>query len=407
MMKKTQLFLVAALCLICLFDTQAQDWSTGGNNLDNNDYLGSNANNRDIQFKQLSKHVGKFRGGLLNDDELGYFGVGLWNNYADDPQERLHVKDGYVLFEGLDNFETSGDESRIYLGNTGYVLKSIKGTGLQFDVEGLSGAMTILNTSGNVGIGISNPQVKLDVNGTICSSNLSGGGQQILITDNNGGITVPNPPCDPSSLPFFLGGNVGLDGAGALGFCDDHDLRINTNGITRMTVARYGSVGVNNTPDANIKFSIYSDDVIGFCSSTDFDLGTNDYNYNTKLLITNPNTKALAVINNTDPQNAYDEFVVYGDGVVFARAFEVTSGIFSHPDYVFSDDYKLLPLEELKKYIGKNKHLPNVPSAKEVQEEGAVNLLEMQQINLEKIEELHLYILQLHEEIAQLKNNMR
>ena len=59
-------------------------------------------------------------------------------------------------------------------------------------------------------------------------------------------------------------------------------------------------------------------------------------------------------------------FQVMGDGRVFAREVEVTLANF--PDYVFAKDYYLMPLGELKKYIETNHHLPNIPSAKEVEE---------------------------------------
>ena len=72
------------------------------------------------------------------------------------------------------------------------------------------------------------------------------------------------------------------------------------------------------------------------------------------------------------------------------------------PDYVFSDDYTLTPLPELKKQIEAAHHLPNIPSAKEVEENG-LEVGEMQRKMMEKIEELTLYIIELHEEIEQLK----
>jgi hypothetical protein len=69
-------------------------------------------------------------------------------------------------------------------------------------------------------------------------------------------------------------------------------------------------------------------------------------------------------------------------------------------DYVFDDNYALKPLEELSNYIKENKHLPNIPTAKEV----ATNGIELGQMNLqlvEKIEELTLYILDLERRLKQ------
>ncbi len=65
------------------------------------------------------------------------------------------------------------------------------------------------------------------------------------------------------------------------------------------------------------------------------------------------------------------------------------------PDYVFADEYKLMPLEELEAFIRTEKHLPNIPSAAEVEEEEGFDVGEMQRLTLEKLEELTLYILEL------------
>jgi len=72
------------------------------------------------------------------------------------------------------------------------------------------------------------------------------------------------------------------------------------------------------------------------------------------------------------------------------------------PDYVFKEDYPLLSLEEIQKHIQEKGHLPNMPSAKEVEANG-VELGEMNKLLLEKIEELTLYILEQQKEINKLK----
>jgi len=74
----------------------------------------------------------------------------------------------------------------------------------------------------------------------------------------------------------------------------------------------------------------------------------------------------------------------------------VTTATQTLPDYVFEEDYKLLPLTELADFIEREQHLPNVPSNTEIQERGSLNLNEMQLALLEKIEELTLYTL-MHE----------
>jgi len=72
------------------------------------------------------------------------------------------------------------------------------------------------------------------------------------------------------------------------------------------------------------------------------------------------------------------------------------------PDYVFSKDYNLLPLSEVEQFINENHHLPNIPSAAEVEENG-INIGEMNAKLLLKVEELTLYILDLQKQINELK----
>ncbi len=75
------------------------------------------------------------------------------------------------------------------------------------------------------------------------------------------------------------------------------------------------------------------------------------------------------------------------------------------PDYVFSEHYKLPTLEEIKKHIQEKGYLPNMPSAKEVQNHG-IQVGEMNKLLLEKIEQLMLYTLKQQEEIEKLKTKI-
>jgi len=85
------------------------------------------------------------------------------------------------------------------------------------------------------------------------------------------------------------------------------------------------------------------------------------------------------------------------------KAKEVLVSTTGWPDYVFAKDYKLLPLNEVEKYIDENQHLPNVPSAVEVESNG-IQLGEMNAILIRKVEELTLYVLDLQKQINALKN---
>jgi len=75
-------------------------------------------------------------------------------------------------------------------------------------------------------------------------------------------------------------------------------------------------------------------------------------------------------------------------------------------DYVFDPGYKLAPLSEVSKYIEENHHLPDIPSAAEVQKNG-VGLSEMQGKMLAKIEELTLHMIQAEERNNRLEERNR
>ena len=72
------------------------------------------------------------------------------------------------------------------------------------------------------------------------------------------------------------------------------------------------------------------------------------------------------------------------------------------PDYVFESDYKLRELVELGQYIRKNKHLPEIPSAKEMEKEG-VEIGKLNMVLLKKVEELTLHLIKLNKKIDQLE----
>jgi hypothetical protein len=76
------------------------------------------------------------------------------------------------------------------------------------------------------------------------------------------------------------------------------------------------------------------------------------------------------------------------------------------PDYVFKPAYNLPSLDEVKKYIDQNRHLPDVPSAATVKKDGQ-DLGEMNKILLKKVEELTLYLIEQKAEIKDLKRSQQ
>lgn len=88
---------------------------------------------------------------------------------------------------------------------------------------------------------------------------------------------------------------------------------------------------------------------------------------------------------------------------IFTKAHVKLSG--NWPDYVFDPEYKLPSLKYIEAYINKHKHLPEVPSASEVEQNG-IDLGENQAILLKKIEELTLYIIEQEKRIEKLESKL-
>jgi len=74
-------------------------------------------------------------------------------------------------------------------------------------------------------------------------------------------------------------------------------------------------------------------------------------------------------------------------------------------DYVFEEDYQLPKLSEVENFIKTNKHLPDVPSALEIQKNGA-KLAQLTTIMMQKIEELTLYSIEQDKKIEKLQNDL-
>lgn len=90
------------------------------------------------------------------------------------------------------------------------------------------------------------------------------------------------------------------------------------------------------------------------------------------------------------------------------RAKEIKVETANWPDYVFEEGYQNQSLAEIEQFIKQNKHLPGVPTAKQVEQEG-VELGEMNKVLLKKIEELTLLLIEKDKELKKEKeeNNAR
>jgi hypothetical protein len=88
------------------------------------------------------------------------------------------------------------------------------------------------------------------------------------------------------------------------------------------------------------------------------------------------------------------------NGTITAKEIKVTDGGWS--DFVFDKNYELPPLKSVESYIQKHKHLPDIPSTHEVKQQG-IAVSEMLALQMQKIEELTLYLIQMKKENNALK----
>ena len=103
-------------------------------------------------------------------------------------------------------------------------------------------------------------------------------------------------------------------------------------------------------------------------------------------------------------RNVPDSIRLAVDGTIIAK--EVIITIDNFPDYVFEKNYRLRSLSELESFISLNGHLPEVPSAEQVEKEG-VKMGEMDAILLKKIEELTLYVIEMGKDNEKLQEANR
>lgn len=150
------------------------------------------------------------------------------------------------------------------------------------------------------------------------------------------------------------------DNQGATGF-DEVTITVNPAPVASTAWL----TGGNNNTDPNVHF-----------------IGTND---------------AMPLIFKT---NGIKQAKLTTDGVFTVKKLRVTQTAWA--DYVFDNTYKLRTLHDVERYINRYKHLPGVPSQKEVTNSG-VDVADNQAMLLRKIEELTLYMIGINKEVEKLK----
>ncbi len=114
---------------------------------------------------------------------------------------------------------------------------------------------------------------------------------------------------------------------------------------------------------------------------------------NSNVLIGNPATVTLP--------SGYKLYVETG---ILTEKLKVALKSSAHwADYVFAPGYQLKPLQEVERFVQANKHLPGLPSGEQLVKEGGIDVNQMLAKQMEKIEELTLYMIELSKEMDQLK----
>lgn len=254
--------------------------------------------------------------------------------------------------------------------------------------------------NGNVGIGTSSPYSWSRLHAKSLGPNPWG-----IITEAN------------SSDKVIALGHDGSNGVIATSYLSTggwSPLQFRTQNTSRMTITEWGDVGIGRD-DPSHRLSIRGSigdsnagtvvlDATGASASLRFGVNSN-YSWiqahgSSPLRINELGNNTLfnsqggnVGIGTTSPDSKLSV-----KGTIHTQEVKVDLNGSVAPDYVFEEDYPLTSLEELKSYIQQNKHLPEVPSAKEMEEEG-INLKEMNLLLLKKIEELTLHVIQQRDDL--------
>lgn len=218
-----------------------------------------------------------------------------------------------------------------------------------------------VKNDGAVGIGIQEPSEKLEiVNGFLKSGNASFGFNQETYS---GPINYMTLGTDNHSS-ILLGSN----------------LYISSNTILKISKTHSTMSGAGILIPGNSQQ--YQGSII-FHTSVPAPVETGQAYSSPQVIITERGNMGLGTMN---PQ---EKLSVNGK----IRAQEIKVEMNSWPDYVFTPEHIRPSLSQLESYIKLNNHLPEVPSAEEVNKYG-VDLGEMNALLLKKIEEISLYLIE-------------
>ena len=232
----------------------------------------------------------------------------------------------------------------------------------------------------------------------------------------NGTLAFINPAHGTSRIGFY--GNDNL----AFGYIDSNTtymrllsvgtLELFANGTKTLLIYEKGVTSYApysyQTKGINVKMTTNASDNGGFFGTTSnhgLYLGTNGFSQfyiDTQQNVYIGMSKEQSDEIKSEFKKNYNLFVAKG---ILSEDYSISPQS-SWSDFVFNKSYNLLNLNDVESFINKNKHLPDVPSAKQVSEEG-YSQHDMNKILLQKIEELTLYTIKQEKEIIGLKSELK
>jgi hypothetical protein len=242
----------------------------------------------------------------------------------------------------------------------------------------------IILSSGNIGIGNNSPSNKLQIGSPTGFS-----GNDFAIGNNGKGMSFFQSAL--TSI-WYSNANFALMPNGGGGFVGIGTVSPGTSLEVKSPDGTYGIIHSNTS--GSIKVGTYVGNSGGWVGTqTNSPLYFFANNSNALITVLPNGNVGIGTINPT--------YKLSVNGTMQTKEVRVETG---WADFVFEKEYVLPSLDFVENYALQNKHLPGIPSAKEIQENGLA-VGDMQTKMMQKIEELTLYVIELKKEINHLKEN--